>query len=442
MVVQGLGSPTTRSLPQPSASSTPIVTVPQPDPVLDAIYTLLGLTSQAPRTQCSPTEYSVAAAPAPLGVSSSFGKFYQITRRTPCMGPGTMSITARMKLDDEGHVVTWKDRRWVDFGDWVSVFPPLQLDPIGLGSPLWKQRYLWHRSGKCFPLLAFPRELRDNIYEACATFHYLTPDFEGEWGRGWNALPYSDYTGSYLLDELLTSEYGPRGTLVRTEREDGGRILNGAVCPLSLLLVNRQVYEEFKEMMWKTLDFRFPASQASSDVIWGGQRLARAVSTYTELSRITLELPILDWIKLLGIPLRQQPTDHWREFGQLSPIAQLLQTMNLSHLTIYIHHQVGYLAERRYKNVDSPLHSACPHVLVGYIILYASTVFSMIPHVQVMGCVSSRMAAQFQQLHRERHTRVTPTLTQWDIIGPSSYLTMIGRSWMDHGLYTLDPMEV
>lgn len=418
--------------------------VPESDSIFDEITKLLRLTSQFPRRYCSSTEYTVAAAaPTPWGAAADFGRFYQITRWTSRRGEKSQTITGRMKLDGEGHVVAWKGQKWVEFGDWISsVFPPLQQDPIGLGSPLWTRQYLWYISGKSFRLLDLPAELRLMIYEACATFHYLSRDFKGYWGLGWNHFPYLDGVGPSPMDELLKSEFGPRGTLVRTEGEDGGRILNGAVSPLSLLLVNKQVSKEFKDAMWATLDFRFSATQASSNVIWGGQRLARAVSKYTALSCITLELPILDWIKLLGIPLRWQPTDHWRQFGQLSPIARLLQTMNLSHLTIYIRHQVGNVAEWRYTSEDSPLHNSCPHVLVGYIVLHASTVFSMIPHVQVMGCISSKMAAQFQQLHRENHTGATPTLTEWDVIGPSSYLSSIGRSWMQHGLYILDPMEM
>ncbi|KAF9629592.1 hypothetical protein BFW01_g10795 [Lasiodiplodia theobromae] len=445
MVAQGRMVQRPRPLPRPITTEAPgSAIVPKPDPVFDAITELLGLTSQFPRRYSSSTEYTVAAAaPTPWGAAAEFGRFYEITRWTSRRGEESQTVTGRMRFNDEGHVVAWKGRKWVEFGDWmISVFPRLQQDPIGLGSPLWTHQYLWYISGKCFRLLDLPAEMRLEIYEVCATFHYLSRDFRGEWGLRWNNFPYLDSSGPSPMDELLKSEFGPRGTLVRTEGQDGGRILNGAVSPLSLLLVNRRVHDEFKDVMWAKLDFRFSATQASSNVIWGGQRLVRAVSEYTELSRITLELPILDWIKLLGIPLRWQPTDHWRQFGQLSPIAQLLQTMNLSHLTIYIRHQVGNVAEWRYTSEDSPLHNSCPHVLVGYIVLHASTVFSMIPHVQVMGCISSKMAAQFQQLHRENHTGATPTLTEWDVIGPSSYLSSIGRSWMQHGLYTLDPMEM
>lgn len=298
-----------RPLTQPIATGAPgsrIASVPESDPVFHAITKLLGLTSQFPRRYCSSTEYTVAAAPpTPWGAAADFGRFYQITRWTSRRGEKSQTTTGRMKLDGEGHVVAWKGQKWVGFGDWISsVFPPLQQDPIGLGSPLWTHQYLWYISGKCFRLLDLPAELRFMIYEACATFHYLSRDFKGDWGLGWNRFPYLDCVGPSPMDELLKSEVGPRGTLVRTEGEDGGRILNGAVSPLSLLLVNKQVSNEFKDAMWATLDFRFSATQASSNVIWGGQRLARAVSKYTALSCITLELPILDWIKLLGIPLR------------------------------------------------------------------------------------------------------------------------------------------
>ncbi|KAL0262759.1 hypothetical protein SLS55_001731 [Diplodia seriata] len=403
----------------------------EPDPLLDLVDTLLNLTT-SPDADTQVSYTITAVAPALLGATTGFGRFYEVCRYSCVRRHNPLTVLARMRLDDKGDVLVWENWKRVDFADWVSVFPRYKQDQIGVGSCFWTTRYIWHRSGKPFRLLDLPRELRDMIYEECATFFYLRRGLETHWQKGWNFCP---YYALYYDKKLLNSEHGENGTIMRMECNYGGRILNGAVSPISLLLSNKQVSREYKERMWKSLEFRFTSYRDSWKIMSGKDRLEAILPQWSSVSRVCLELNTSHCLTLLGIPvLTSEPI---RPPGP-SAFVDILKSLRLSHLTIFIRHQTGEFVNSRYTNI---YRNACPHILTGYVILYAKTVFSSIPHVQLTGCISPKMVAQFQQMYKEERAGATPTLTEWDVIGPSTYLKKRGRSWMQHELYDLDLMR-
>jgi hypothetical protein len=133
-----------------------------------------------------------------------------------------------------------------------------------------QQREWWYHNGKTFDLLALPAELRLAIYEQllCAPVYPYQWVLRGGGSRGekpcWVDSDPTKSTG------LLKSEWGPDGTFVRTGEDwlllTTGKwvlttysyeVLNGASSPRDLLLTNKQIHGEVKQVLWKGMNFNF-----------------------------------------------------------------------------------------------------------------------------------------------------------------------------------------
>ncbi|KAL1641369.1 hypothetical protein SLS58_006068 [Diplodia intermedia] len=90
----------------------------EPDPLRDLVYTLLNLTT-SPDADGQVSYTITAVAPALLGVTTDFGRFYEVRRYSPVRRHNPLTVLTRMRLDDKGDVLVWENWKWVDFADWV-----------------------------------------------------------------------------------------------------------------------------------------------------------------------------------------------------------------------------------------------------------------------------------------------------------------------------------
>lgn len=359
------------------------------------------LTAQSP----IPANFSVTAAPAHKETSSDFGRFYEIK----CSHErGENSVSVRMKMDRDATILVRWENTWVNLETWLSVVMPLPYAINGVSLPSIRRRHINCRCGKPFRILNLPRELRDMIYDTCATFNY-----PGYWRAGCNYAPYAEYE---ITRGTRSGEVGHRASYTRTDRR--GRILNGATTPLGLLLTSKQVSEEFYERMWKMMEFRFFSTEDFMSIFDFTTHHIRLRPQFSQLSRLALETRVCAWLELTVTNFE---------------LTHTLQRMPLSHLTIFIRHHVA--SEMRSLHFLDEAYAcwSCPQVLVGYILLYLERSISHIRTVEVMGCVSEKMKANVQRRLSQRRKSEVPTITEYDIIGESSYLRDVEGMWMPIG---------
>lgn len=431
-----------------------------PDRVIEIISNLLNTQNNfRPHAERHNLVFSVELymgnSPPDFGARDDSGRCYKVTRSGPSVDSKEITIIACMKLDADGRsVLVRKDQGWASLSEVVSDFPfkkrsisclncsfwlkdivrkairckapllnlaagfpPVEGDVIGLGSLFWQQAYIWKTSGKPFPLLDLPAEVRTMIYDECATFVYSY-----HWWNGWNYHPSTEGFFGHFLD----AECGPSGTETKVELSRKGRVINGAGPIMGLLRSNKQISREFKTRMLEVIEFRI-TSGCNTNTIRNNLTLCLS----NTISRLSLALSLKEWFKYFRVTYHRG-----RGINSNTCLARLLRRMRLSHLTIFMKHKgVGDWDKRTISNTQI-IHRMFHMVTTGLVLLHASICTQHIPNVEVKGCISSHTKSKFQQLLSDQRNRIMNSITEHDLIEPSPEFSCHGNTWYHKWLWT------
>ncbi|OJD36451.1 uncharacterized protein BKCO1_1100032 [Diplodia corticola] len=391
----------------------------QEDPVLKAAQKILSINNVKNRILCHVSlPLSLEALPY-TSLDASHGRYYRISRAS-LLGnypeysnyDGMWDTVVRIRLSNRGIVEVRDGDSWQPLSTYLSRLPAVKEYWAGPGSGAWLQALDWATNGQHFPLLALPGEIRNMIYDRCASFCYPY-----EFERGFN------YMAAAGTDGLLYREYGARGSHLQAELFGRGRVLNGAGPVLALLLTSRQVHAEFAARLERGMEFRFQ----------GAAPLRRFLAPkplrpdLSALSKVTLQMTTWNMVKFFGVWIHQSA----RPWGE--PDAGCLKGLRVKELELRLGHRENFEGYR----LDTVLAPCCHRVLAGLILWAAKDYVKDIPAVSVEGCVPAAVKAAFLQLLADERAKVPSAVTQWDVIGKSAKLVEKGESWMvrtDSGL--------
>ncbi|KAB2581039.1 hypothetical protein DBV05_g139 [Lasiodiplodia theobromae] len=391
------------------------------DPVLKAAQRIISLNNLKNRILCHVSlPLSLEALPY-TSLDHNHGRYYRISRAS-LLGnypeysnyDGMWDTVVRIRLT--GRTVEVRDGDfWLPLGDYLSHLPPVKEYWEGPGSTSWLQSLEWKTNGQHFPLMSLPGEIRNMIYDYCASFCYPY-----EFEHGFN------YMAAAGTDGLLYREYGRTGTHLRAELFGRGRVLNGAGPVLALLQTSRQVNSEFSARLYRNMEFRFQGA-------WPLQRFLECKPDFRTLAKVTLQMTTWNFVKFFGVWLHRAA----RPWGE--PDARCLRGLRLNELELRLGHRENFSAEDgsgAYR-LDALLAPCCHRVLAGLILWAAKDYVKDVSTVSVEGCVPVKVKEAFLQLLADEKEKVPSAITQWDVIGKSAKLVDRGESWLvrtDSGL--------
>ncbi|EKG16016.1 hypothetical protein MPH_06710 [Macrophomina phaseolina MS6] len=387
----------------------------QDDPVLKSAQRILSINNAKNKILCHVSLPLTLEALPYTSVEPGHGRYYRISRAS-LLGnypeysnyDGMWDTVVRMRLT--GKTVEVRDGdAWRPLASYLSHLPSIKEYWTGPGSAPWLQALEWTTNGQSFPLLSLPGEIRNMVYDYCASFCYPY-----EFENGFN------YMAAAGTDGLLYREFGRNGTHLHAELYGRGRVLNGAGPVLSLLLTNKQVSAEFSARLYRNMEFRFQGA-------WPLRRFLECKPDYRTLAKVTLQMTTWNFVKFFGVWIHQSA----RPWGE--PDAQSLKGLRLKELELRLGHRESFEGYR----LDTWLEPCCHRVVTGLILWAAKDFVKEIPVVSVEGCVPRKVQQQFLQLLADEKDGVPSAVTQWDVVGKSAKLVDRGENWLvrtDSGL--------